>query len=61
MWIQEKFHTWKTGLIGQANRSKVVYLSTDPNAGPFKGWSWLVRWILHNVTKLLKQYDWLMC
>ena len=28
---------WKTGLIGQANGSKVVYLSADPNAGPVKG------------------------
>ena len=27
----------KAGLIGQANGSKVVYLSADPNAGPFKG------------------------
>ena len=26
-----------SGLIGQANGSKVVYLSADPNAGPFKG------------------------
>ena len=24
---------WKTGLIGQANGSKVVYLSADPNTG----------------------------
>ena len=28
---------WKTGLISKANRSKVVYLSDDPNPGPFKG------------------------
>ena len=34
----EKIHKSKTGLIGQANASKVVYLSADPNAGPFKGW-----------------------
>ena len=27
----------KAGLVGQANGSKVVYLSADPNAGPFKG------------------------
>ena len=27
----------KTGLIGQVNRSKVVYLSADPNVGPFQG------------------------
>ena len=33
----EKVRKWKTGLIGQANGSKVVYLSADPNAGPFKG------------------------
>ena len=32
----EKVRKWKTGLIGQANRSKVVYLSADPNVGPFK-------------------------
>ena len=32
----EKIRKWKTGLIGQANGSKVVYLSADPNAGPFK-------------------------
>ena len=31
------FCKWKTGLIGQANGSKVVYLSADPNASPFKG------------------------
>ena len=40
----EKIHKSKTGLIGQANASKVVYLSAAgpfkadfPNAGPFKG------------------------
>ena len=33
----EKINKWKTGLIGQANGSKVVYLSADPNAGPVKG------------------------
>ena len=33
----KKICKWKTSLIGQANRSKVVYLSPDPNAGPFKG------------------------
>ena len=27
----------KTSLIGQAKRSKVVSLSADPDAGPFKG------------------------
>ena len=32
----EKICKWKTGLIGQANRSKVVYLTADPNAYPFK-------------------------
>ena len=33
----ENICKWKTGLIGQANGGKVVYLSADPNAGPFKG------------------------
>ena len=33
----ENICKWKTGLIGQANRSKVAYLSPDPNVGPFKG------------------------
>ena len=33
----ENIRKWKTGLIGQANGSKVVYLSADPNASPFKG------------------------
>ena len=33
----EKIRKWKTGLIGQANGSKVAYLSVAPNAGPFKG------------------------
>ena len=28
---------WKTGLISQANRSKVMYLLADLNAGPFRG------------------------
>ena len=32
----KKIHKWKTGLIGQGNRSKVVYLLADSNAGPFK-------------------------
>ena len=32
----EKIRNWKTGLIGQANGSKVVYLSADPKAGLFK-------------------------
>ena len=32
-----KIRKWKTGLIGQANGSKVVYLSADLNAGLFKG------------------------
>ena len=32
----ENIRKWKTGLIGQANGSKVVYLSADPNAVPFK-------------------------
>ena len=33
----KKIRKWKTGLIGQANGSKIVYLSADPNGGPFKG------------------------
>ena len=33
----KKICKWKTGLISQANRSKVVYLSADLNVGPFKG------------------------
>ena len=33
----ENIRKWKTGLIGQANGSKVVYLSADLNVGPFKG------------------------
>ena len=33
----EKIRKWKTGLISQANWSLAVYLSADPNAGPFKG------------------------
>ena len=32
----ENIRTWKTGLIDQANGSKVVYLSADLNAAPFK-------------------------
>ena len=32
----KKIRKWKTGLIGEANGSKVVYLSADPNVGPFK-------------------------
>ena len=35
--LYEKIRKWKAGLVGQANGSKVVYLSADPNAGPFKG------------------------
>ena len=35
--LYEKIRKWKTGLIGQADRSKVAYLSADPNADPFKG------------------------
>ena len=33
----EKIRKWKIGLIGKTNGSKAVYLSADPNAGPFKG------------------------
>ena len=32
----QKIRKWNTALIGQANRSKVVYLSADPNAGHLK-------------------------
>ena len=39
----EKIRKWKTGLIDQANESKVVYLSADPDASPFKGRFPLVR------------------
>ena len=35
--LYEKICKWKTGLIDQANGSKLVHLSDDPNAGPFKG------------------------
>ena len=52
----ENIRKWKTGLIGQANGSKVVYLSADPNAGPFKGRFPLACWILRNVTNLFKRY-----
>ena len=45
----EKIRKWETGLIGQVNGSKVVYLSADLNAGPFKGRFPLVCWILQNV------------
>ena len=54
--LYEKICKWKANLIGQDNRSKVVYLSADPNVGPFKDWFPLASWILHNVTKLFKQY-----
>ena len=33
----KKICKWKIGLIGQANGSKVVHLSVDPNTDPFKG------------------------
>ena len=33
----KKIRKWKTSLIRQAKRNKVVYLSADTNAGPFKG------------------------
>ena len=32
----EKIRKWKTGLIGQANGIKVVYLSVNSNSGLFK-------------------------
>ena len=34
--LNENICKRKTVLIGQANRSKVVYLTADPNACPFK-------------------------
>ena len=34
--LPENICKWITSLIGQSNRSKVVYLSVEPNAGPFK-------------------------
>ena len=52
----EKIRNWKTGLIGQANGSKVVCSSADPNEGPFKDQFPLVCWILHNVMKLCNIY-----
>ena len=61
MLCTKKVASEKTGLIGQVNGSKVVYLSADSNVGPFKDWFPLVCWMLHNVTELFKQYDWLMC
>ena len=57
----ETIRKWETSLIGQAHGSKVVYLSADPNAGPFKGGFPLVCRILRNLTKLFKRYDWLIC
>ena len=57
----EKICKWKTGFIDQANVSKVMYLSADPNADPLKGWFSLVCWILCNITELFKQYNWLLC
>ena len=33
--LYEKIRKWKTGLIDQANGSKVVHLSADPNTGVF--------------------------
>ena len=45
----EKIRKWETGLIGQVNGSKVVYLSADLNASSFKGRFPLVCWILQNV------------
>ena len=59
--LDEKICKWKTGLIGQVNGWKVVYLLADLNAGPFKGQFPRVCWMLQNVTKLFKWYDWLIC
>ena len=57
----KKICKWKTSLIGQGKGSEIVYLSADPNAGPFKGLFPLVCWILCSVIKLFKRYDWLTC
>ena len=57
----DKIGKWKIGIIGQANGSKVVYLSADPFVGPIKGWFPLVRWTLSTVTKLFERYDWFLC
>ena len=57
----ERIRKWKTGLIGQADRSKVVYLTAGPNAAAFKDRCPLVYCMLRNVTKLFKRYDWLIC
>ena len=64
MRIQQKvalYDKWKTSLFSQANGSKVVYLSADPNVCPFEGRFPLVCWILHDIIKLFKRYDWLIC
>ena len=40
MRIQQKvalYDKWKTSLFSQANGSKGVYLSADPNVCPFEG------------------------
>ena len=50
--LYEKICKWKTGLINQANKSKVVYLSADANAGPFKGQFLLVCWS-HEVIQMI--------
>ena len=42
----ETIRKWETSLIGQANGSKVVYLSADPNSDPFKDRFPLLCWIL---------------
>ena len=41
--VRKKFASEKPALIAQANGSKVVYLSADPNVGSFKGRFLLVR------------------
>ena len=48
----KEIHKWKTNLIGQANRRKVVYLSADRKSGPFKGWLLLVCFFLLYQTAL---------
>ena len=59
--LYKKICKWKTGLINHANGSKVVYLSADPNVGPFKSQFPFACWILSNVMKLYKWYEMLIC
>ena len=42
----EKFVSGKSSLIDQAKGRKVVHLSAEPNAGPFKGRFFLMKWLM---------------